>query len=247
MVGIALDDPRPDSSSERTSRPGGRPNINGGLARHLHDRPNISVELANRLRDMIFDGDLAAGTRINEVHLATRLGISRTPLREALATLVAEKAVDSIPRRGFFVRRLGRAEFEDIYPIRALLDPEALRLSGIPSAAGLDKLERLNRRIRATKAHKARFSLDEAWHLELISNCQNQVLLDLIELFMRRFRRYGLAFLRDQKLIETVNIEHREILRALKRGDMDGACEWLRGNLTNDKTPILQWLKTREQ
>lgn len=247
MVGIALDDPRPDSSSERTSRPGGRPNVNGGLARHLHDRPNISVELANRLRDMIFDGDLAAGTRINEVHLATRLGISRTPLREALATLVAEKAVDSIPRRGFFVRRLGRAEFEDIYPIRALLDPEALRLSGIPSAAGLDKLERLNRRIRATKAHKARFSLDEAWHLELISNCQNQVLLDLIELFMRRFRRYGLAFLRDQKLIETVNIEHREILRALKRGDMDGACEWLRGNLSSDKTPILQWLKTREQ
>ena len=210
-------------------------------------RPNISGELANRLRDMIFDGDLADGTRINEVHLATQLGVSRTPLREALAMLAAEKALDSVPRRGFFVRKLSRAEFEDIYPIRALLDPEALGLSGIPSREGFEKLERLNRKIRATKNHKARVSLDEQWHIQLISNCQNQVLLDLIDLFMRRFRRYSLAFLRDQKLIKTVEIEHQEILRALRRGDIDSACEWLRKNLTSDTNPVLQWLSTRKQ
>ena len=64
---------------------------------------------------------------------------------------------------------------------------------------------------------------------------------------MRRFRRYGLAFLRDQELIETVNIEHQEILRSLRRRDLEGACEWLRKNLTSDKDPILEWLDTRQQ
>lgn len=210
-------------------------------------RPNISGELANRLRDMIFDGDLADGTRINEVQLAAQLGVSRTPLREGLAMLVAEKALDSVPRRGFFVRTLSRAEFEDIHPIRALLDPEALGLSGIPSPDGLEKLEQLNRKIRATKNQKRRVSLDEQWHFQLISNCQNQVLLDLIDLFMRRFRRYSLAFLRDQNVIKTVEIEHQEILRALRRGDMNSACEWLRKNLTSDTNPVLQWLGTRKQ
>lgn len=213
----------------------------------IDPRPNISSELANRLRDMIFDGDLLAGTRINEVHLAMQLGVSRTPLREALTMLVAEEALDSVPRRGFFVRQLSREEFEDIYPIRALLDPEALRLSGIPSPEGFARLEKLNQKIRAAKNHKLRASLDDDWHLELISNCQNQVMLDLIKLFMRRFRRYGLAFLRDQKLIATVNAEHQEILQALRRGDMDGAREWLRKNLTSDKNPILEWLDTRQQ
>jgi DNA-binding GntR family transcriptional regulator len=212
----------------------------------IDPRPNISAELAVRLRDMIFDGDLPAGSRINEVHLATSLGISRTPLREALVMLVAEEALDSIPRRGYFVRELSREEFEDIYPIRALLDPEALRLSGIPRPDGFERLEELNQKIRAAKNHKVRASLDDDWHLELISNCQNQVMLGLIKLFMRRFRRYGLAFLRDRDLIKTINIEHHQILQALKSGDMDSACDWLRKNLTSDKKPILEWLDARQ-
>lgn len=213
----------------------------------IDPRPNISAELAVRLRDMIFDGDLTAGTRINEVHLARDLCVSRTPLREALAMLVAEEALESIPRRGFFVRQLSRDEFEDIYPIRAILDPEALRLSGIPSPDGFDRLDRLNEKIRRATNYKARASLDDAWHLELISNCENRVLLDLIKLFMRRFRRYGLAFQRDRELIRTVNAEHQEILQALRRGDMGSARKWLRRNLTSDKNPILEWLDTRQQ
>ena len=210
-------------------------------------RSNISEELANTLRDMIFDGELASGERINEVQLSSRLGFSRTPLREALTMLIAEQAIDSIPRRGFFVRRLSREEFENIHPIRSLLDPEALRLSGIPTEAGLRNLERLNRKIVAEKKMKNRFSLDEQWHLELISNCRNPVLIDLIRLFMRRFRRYGLAFYREKNFVATVNKEHQEIIAALKTGDLDKSCEWLRRNLSNDQQPILDWLDERDR
>lgn len=209
-------------------------------------RPNLSEELANRLRDMIFDGELRAGQRINEVHLAERLGVSRTPVREALAMLVAEEALISIPRRGCFVRELTRSEFEDIYPIRAVLDPEALRLSGIPSAAGFQRLERLNEQIRAAGDMKTRVTLDEAWHLELVSGCGNEVLLGLIRHFMHRFRRYGLAFGRESAVLETANREHLEILRALRAGDLGEACEWLRKNLSSDKEPILDSLDERQ-
>ncbi|MGD8496966.1 MAG: GntR family transcriptional regulator [Gemmatimonadales bacterium] len=208
-------------------------------------RPNLSEELANQVRDMIFDGNLRAGQRINEVHLAERLGVSRTPVREALTMLVAEEALVSIPRRGCFVRELTRAEFEDVYQMRPILEPEALRLAGIPSAADLDRLERLNAKIRGAPDMKTRVTLDEAWHLELVGGCGNEVLMGLVRHFMHRFRRYGLAFARERTVIETANREHVEILRSLRAGDLPGACDWLRKNLSSNKQPILDWLDER--
>jgi DNA-binding GntR family transcriptional regulator len=112
------------------------------------DRGNLSDDLASVIREMIFDGRLPAGERINEVHLAARLGVSRTPLREALAGLVVEAALLSIPRQGFFVRELTLEEAKSIYPIRGFLDPEALRLSGIPSPERLQRLEAINEKLR---------------------------------------------------------------------------------------------------
>lgn len=208
-------------------------------------RPNLSEEVANQVRDMIFDGDLRAGQRINEVHLAERLGVSRTPVREALTMLVAEEALVSIPRRGCFVRELTRAEFEDVYQMRPILEPEALRLAGIPTEDALDRLERLNAEVRAAPDMKTRVTLDEAWHLELIAGCENEVLTGLIRQFMHRFRRYGLAFARERTVIETANREHVEILRSLHAGDLPGACDWLRKNLSSNKQPILDWLDER--
>ena len=207
----------------------------------------MGEEVANWLRDMIFDGSLDGGERINEVHLSQRLGVSRTVVREALTMLVAEEALISVPRRGCFVRELTRKEFEDIYPIRALLDPEALRLSGIPPAESFDRLERISEQMRSTRDMQKRVSLDEVWHLELVGRCDNQVLLGLIRHFMHRFRRYGLAFGRARRVLDSANQEHLEIINALKAGAMEEACVWLKRNLTSDKNVILEWLEEREQ
>ncbi len=213
----------------------------------LGSRPNISESVATALRDMIFDGELMGGERINEVRLAARLGVSRTPLREALMKLVAEEALISVPRRGCFVRRLTRQEFEEIYPMRAILEPEALRRAGIPSGKDLKELARINQDVRAAKDMKARVSADDAWHLKLVSGCNNQVLLGLVGHFMYRLRRYSLAFGRERRVLEARNREHLEIMRGLSDGDLEYACEWLRKNLTSDKQPILEWLDEREK
>lgn len=207
-------------------------------------RNNTSGLVAADLRDRIVDGRLAPGTRINEVHLAAQLGISRTPLREALTRLAGEGAVTSLPRLGFYVCPLSAEEVEQLYPIRAILDPEALRLAGIPSARRLARLRAVNRRIAAATNPEQVIALDDQWHLELVGACPNAILLALIEQFIWRTRRYELALMADGGNIRNAAAEHDAILEALEASDLEGACEGLRRNMRSGMAPILAWLKS---
>ena len=123
-------------------------------------RGNISEAAADAVRAMIVEGRLAAGDRINEVRLAQQLGVSRTPLREALSGLVAEGALIARPRLGYFVQPFSLEELKQIYTVRPLLDPAALRLAGIPSARAIDELDALNRssQLHATRAMSLRLT-----------------------------------------------------------------------------------------
>ncbi|MFT3727794.1 MAG: GntR family transcriptional regulator [Terricaulis sp.] len=199
---------------------------------------------ADAVRAMIVDGRLADGARINEVHLARDLGVSRTPLREALSALAAEGALTARPRLGFFVRPLSAEEFAQLYDIRPLLDPEALRLSGIPSPRELDRLARMNEALGALRGVSA-IEKDDAWHLELVGHCPNLVLLDLIKSIIMRTRRYELALMRETKEVTRATEDHAAILEALRRGDLAGACAALKHNMQSGKAPILEWLATR--
>lgn len=210
-------------------------------------RLNISGDVAEQIRDMIANGTLPAESRINEVHLSQQLGVSRTPLREALATLVSEGALENRPRKGNFVRPLTREEFESIYAIRPILDVEALKLSGIPEREDLDRLAELNEKLRGAKSARARIARDDDWHLLLVQNCGNQVLLDLIRQFIFRTRRYEIAYLRDSNNTSTAYDEHLAIIHALRNGDLSGACDGLEHNLASGVSPILDWLDALEE
>jgi DNA-binding GntR family transcriptional regulator len=210
------------------------------------NRQNMSEQLANIVRQMIVDGVIPAGSRINEVHLARDLGVSRTPLREAIARLVREDTLATVPRVGAFVRPLTIEEFEQIYPIRALLDPEALRLAGLPSRERINRLERLNARIDAAKDPDNIIALDDEWHLLLIEGCPNKVLIDLIQKFMRRTRRYELALMRERQQVDVATGTHREIIAKLRDGDIEAAASILKRNLETGGDPIRRWLLERE-
>ncbi|HKK21993.1 MAG TPA: GntR family transcriptional regulator [candidate division Zixibacteria bacterium] len=209
------------------------------------DRPNLSEDIAEKLREMIVDGSLEA-ERINEVHLARQLGVSRTPLREALMRLEAEGAVVSQPRYGFSVRPLSADEVEQIYPIRAILDPEALKAAGLPSQKSLAQLKRLNDRLMEATTPESIVTLDDKWHLELLAHCPNETLLNLIRQFMGRIRRYELALMRDRRVVENAFRDHADIIGALEKGNLSAACEALEQNLESGKTPILEWLRQCE-
>jgi DNA-binding GntR family transcriptional regulator len=210
------------------------------------NRQNMSEQLANIVRQMIVDGVIPAGSRINEVHLARDLGVSRTPLREAIARLVREDTLATVPRVGAFVRPLTIEEFEQIYPIRALLDPEALRLAGLPSREHIGRLERLNARIDAATNPDNIIAFDDEWHLLLIAGCPNKVLIDLIQKFMRRTRRYELALMRERRQVDIATGTHSEIIAKLRDGDIESAAAILKRNLETDGEPIRRWLLERD-
>jgi DNA-binding GntR family transcriptional regulator len=212
----------------------------------LADRPNISETAAQAVRAMIIDGRLAPGTRINEVQLAEELGLSRTPLREALSRLVAEGALVVRPRLGTFVRPLTVEEFDQLYDIRPLLDPEALRLAGVPSAERIAELDRLNRTLSATRDPEAAIGLDDRWHRLLLADCPNRVLLELIDQIILRTRRYELALMRETVRRRRASDDHARILAALRDGDLRKACAALKHNMQSGKEPIVEWLRSRK-
>ena len=210
-------------------------------------RADLSASLVSRIRDLIVSGELPAGERINEVHLATRLGVSRTPLREALSALGGEGAIVVVARRGFFVMALSMEEVMQLYPLRAILDPAALRLAGVPSRESIERLRTLNHRfVRARDSLKA-IDLDDRWHLELLAGCPNTILLDLIRQFMRRTRRYEVGLMRARRQVGQSGACHEAIIAALEAGDLDSACAALEGNMRSGEAPILEWLQAREK
>jgi DNA-binding GntR family transcriptional regulator len=209
-------------------------------------RDNISDAVAGELREMIVDGRLPAGERINEVRLSEWLGVSRTPLREALNRLAAEGALTSTPRLGYFVRPLTLEEFEQIYDIRPILDPEALRLAGLPSPDRIERLEELNRELAAARDPERAIWLDDAWHMELLAGCPNRVLVDLIQNIIQRTRRYELALMRETRNVIRATEDHDRILAALREGDLPGGCEALERNMRSGREPIVEWLLARE-
>ena len=208
---------------------------------------SISDALQAAVRKMIVDGQLPAGQRINEVHLSQALGVSRTPLREALNRLSQEGALISTPRIGYAVRPLTLEEFDQIYDIRPLLDPEALRLAGLPSPKRLERLRALNHRIERASDPDEVMALDDEWHFELVDDCPNKVLLEIIGQIIRRTRRYEIALMRDRRNVLNAGLDHRAIMAALKRRDLRGACAALEKNLKAGKAPIAAWLRERDR
>ncbi len=205
----------------------------------------MSAQAACEVRRMIVHGELGDGARINEVRLAAELGVSRTPLREGLVQLVAERVVRMEPRHGFFVAPFTIAEFEQLYDIRPLLDPEALRLAGIPSPANLNRLDKINHRLLAAKTPQVAIDLDDEWHLELLAACPNRVLVELIQQIIGRTRCYEYALFRETRNVWTASNEHELIVAALRRGDLVSACSLLQQNMQSGKAPIVAWLTNR--
>lgn len=216
------------------------------MQHHQIERRNISEDLTNCIRRMIVDGEIAAGSRVNEVHLARDLGVSRTPLREAIARLVREDTLVGVPRVGAFVKPLTVDEFEQIYSVRSLLDPEALRLAGVPPSQQLNRLERLNARIEAANDSDTVIDLDDEWHLLLIEHCPNAVLVELIRDFMRRTRRYELALMRERPHVAVATDTHARIIAALRQGDVGKAASILKSNMEEGREPMRRWLLERQ-
>jgi len=193
-------------------------------------RTPLRSDLIEEITTRVLDGRLAAGARVNEVHLARELGVSRTPLREALIGLADRGLLVSAPGRGFLVPPFDPDEARRLYPLVAELEALALRWTSPLELAGLpDALDAVaDEMARADGGDLS--ALDDRWHALLLSRCPNPHLLRLIEQTKPLLKRYESAyFARHDHAGESIG-EHRRIAAALRDGDLAAASSVLVAN-----------------
>jgi DNA-binding GntR family transcriptional regulator len=187
------------------------------------------------LRRRIAASALRPGQRLDEAGLADDLGISRTPLREALKVLSAEGLVEIRPRRGCYVAELGPADLEEIFPIMALLEGEVAREAATKaSAADLKRLDQLH---ASLERHAAAGDVDRYYEVNYLfhdalktiagNRWLQHVIGDLRKLLkLSRHRSLRL----DGRLAESL-AEHRALMTALHRRDADDAERVMKAHL----------------
>jgi DNA-binding GntR family transcriptional regulator len=185
-------------------------------------RVPLRDEVYRQVLERVQRGDLPAGSRIRDVALAAQLGVSRTPIREALLRLVREGVLETSPGRGFRVRGFDPAEVREVGAILGAIESLALRLSPAPSRERLERLREIDRRLEQTRgdAHRC-LELEDEWHRVLLQDCPNGRLLELIGSLRQVTRRYLAAYMRDAGRLSLSTSPHTKILQALVENGRD--------------------------
>ncbi len=180
-------------------------------------------EVAERLRQQIFSRELEPGAWIDELKLCTELGISRTPLREALKVLAAEGLVTMKIRRGAYVTEMSERDVREAYQLLALLESDAAaRVATQATEAQLTDLRQLHEELeQQVDAREAFFATNERFHLQLLAiegnRWRQQIITDLRRV-MKLNRHHSLF--KQGRLHESLS-EHRELMAALEARDPD--------------------------
>jgi DNA-binding GntR family transcriptional regulator len=190
--------------------------------------------------------ELKPGARISDSALAQELGVSRTPVREALLRLEREGFLEVDVGRGFFVKGLSADEVRDAYPILWTLEVLALRTSPPATRKAVAELDRINAELgRAGDDPERRIDLDIAWHRALLERCGNERLMQMIAALKAVIRRYEYAYMQDSGLIPVSTRTHDEIARAVERGEVEAAVPMLENNWRFTMEQLLPWLEAR--
>ena len=183
--------------------------------------------VTDRLRKAIISGELAGGTRLVQTELAQSLSVSVTPVREALRNLMSEGLVDYSPFHGATVHRTSRAELEDIYELRSVLIPLAVR-EGINNitADELDTAEELARRMEAEADPIAWVELNREFHKVFYVASQRPKVYELLVTLADLSSLYvGLSISGDAERRARGDDDHAKIIRTYRAGDVKAATE----------------------
>ena len=195
-------------------------------------------EVAELLREKIFNHQLAAGAWIDELKIAAEYGISRTPLREALKVLATEGLVTMKVRRGAYVTEVNDQDLSDVFHLMALLEADAARtVAQSATDQQLKELETLHQQLEKStkdqKDHIRFFTLNEAFHTKLLEVANNrwagQMVADLRKV-MKLNRAESLT--KPGRIAESL-AEHAVLMAALKKRDAAAAHAAMQTHIDN--------------
>jgi DNA-binding GntR family transcriptional regulator len=193
---------------------------------------SLADKAYHEIRGLIVSLELAPGAVIDERDLIERLGIGRTPVREALRRLAHERLVEVYPRRGMFVTGVDVRQLARLSEVRAVLEPEAARLAA--ERATDDDRARLGALLAELDAGTSELmQLDERIHRAVYRAARNDLLEATLEQYYAlALRIWMLALERTQDLEEAVEA-HRDLLEAIRDGDGERAAQTMRDHVEN--------------
>jgi DNA-binding GntR family transcriptional regulator len=193
---------------------------------------SLSDEAYFRIRDLIVSLELPPGSIVNEPELMERLGLGRTPVREALRALAQEKLIEVYPRRGIFVTSIDVRDLGSLSEVREVLEAHAARLAAeraTPEERGeaAALIAELGR-VVGERDERRLIELDQRIHRHVYRCAHNRFLEETLnEYYVLTLRLWFLALDRVARLDEAVQ-EHRELMEAIRDGDPARAAETMR-------------------
>ena len=201
----------------------------------------------NTLRQAILTGELKPGERLMEIHLADKLGVSRTPIREAIRKLELEGLVIMIPRRGAEVAQITEKNLKDVLEVRRALDALCAELAcDRITNEEKNKLKAACHAFEeATKTRDAKViaQADVALHDIIVEATGNERLIQLIHNLSEQMYRYRFEYIKDERQHENLVQEHRIIYESIINNDKETAAKAAKLHIDNQEASILHQLR----
>lgn len=219
----------------------GLDNTRGLLVFRGSDRPTVQREVVGQLRLAILNGQLPGGTRLIQAELAESLGVSTTPIREALRLLEAEGLIRIDTHRGGVVRQLTQPELADLVALRLILEPEAMRRAVPVPSDILDRAHEIHNQMVSESVSSGQFAvLNREFHLTIYRSAKSEPLTAMLKVVMDPVVAYVSASLNSSPELRKQSLsEHAALLQALREHDVDRA---LAIQLEHVKRPRHEWL-----
>ena len=210
----------------------------------LPAKRSLGWSVYERLKRAIIQGDFNSGSRVVENRLAVALGISRTPVREAIHKLEREGLLRQDPKGGFFVAGLGRSDIEETFGIRSVLESYAARLATMRHLEG--ELKPLEEKLADYQQCLNRGDLgalpqiNTEFHDLLYGLSRSPRLIKMINDLRDQIYRFRLVILKVRATAELSNNDHRSMLKAIRDRDTDGVERLVREHILRGQDIVLR-------
>ena len=204
----------------------------------------------NTLREAILKGDLKPGERLMELQLASKLGVSRTPIREAIRMLEQEGLAVTTPRKGAEVAKMTLKDMEDVLEIRDALDELAVHIAcqkiTDEQLKQLEDVKELFEKNTQTNNVKNIAEADVSFHDVIYEATGNPKLVTLLNNLREQVYRYRVEYIKDPKNYPTLIAEHEAILDSLKNRDVKNAVEAMHVHVANQAEAVKMVIQEQE-
>ena len=214
------------------------------------ERRTLHDEVVERMRDLIIEGHLKAEERINETELCRSMGVSRTPVREAIKTLASEGLIELVRNKGAIVKRLGVGEIEDMLEAVRVIERYAAEV-GVERASReeIDAIVAMHKRMQAYFKAQDRlpyYKLNQSIHSAIVALTRNEALIAAHEALQMRLRRMRYVGNERPSSWSGAMREHDAMIKALKKRDSAELIKAISVHLDRTRERLIEFLNETE-